>query len=188
MFGRMGMWLQDFLNGYVAQVVTQLSPWLPLIALPWLTVYIASYGFAVMRGEVSEPFGTFTWKMIKMTAIFAVAWLGGRYMSIVFDTANGIQDGMATVFIKSGFASGGPTTVWGALDAANDQADKLLQILWQGADMWRLDLVLASIVFSTGTIVLMVVGAFVTLVAKVFMSFAAAIGPLAVLCLMFKPT
>lgn len=189
MFAQLGTWLTDFLTGYVAGVVATVSAALVPIALLWLTVYIANYGYAVTRGEASDPFATFAWKMVKMMFITAFALGAGTYMSTVFATADGIQDGMATIFIKGAAYSGSmPTTVFGSLDAANDKANALLAVIWGDAGMWRLDLVLASIFFSLGTAIFLILGTFVALLSKVILAFVMAIGPMAILTLMFRTT
>lgn len=188
MFERAGAWLTTFTSGYVARVVGDLATGLSVIALIWLTVYIANYGYAVVRGEVQEPMSVFAWKMTKMAFILAFALSASRFMSIVFATADGLQDSMATIFLRGGFEQSAPTTVFGALDLANNRANDILKDLWRDASMWRLDLVFASMLFSTGTVVFLVLGAFVTLLSKVILTFALALGPMAILCLMFKPT
>jgi type IV secretion system protein VirB6 len=189
MFGQLGAWLTQFLNGYVARVSGDLATALVGIATAWLTVYIANYGYAVVRGEVQEPLSVFGWKMIKMAFILGIALSGGRYMDVVFTTANGMQDSMATVFLAGPqYNQSAPTTVFGALDAANNRANDILKVIWRDAGITRLDLVVASITFSLGTIVFLLFGAFVALLSKVILTFALAIGPIAVLCLMFKPT
>ena len=189
MFGRLGLWLSQFTSGYVARVVGDLSTGLSVIALIWLTVYIANYGYAVVRGEVQEPMSVFAWKMTKMAFILAFALSAARYMSFVFTTADGLQDSMATIFLGGGqYNDSAPTTVFGALDRANDRANDILKDIWRDASMWRLDLVFASMLFSTGTVVFLVLGAFVTVLSKVILTFALALGPVAILCLMFKPT
>jgi len=190
MFGRLGFWLTQFTSGYVARAVGDLSTGLSVIALIWLTVYIANYGYAVVRGEVQEPMSVFAWKMTKMAFILAFALSAARYMSFVFTTADGLQDSMATIFLHGGggFDESAPTTVFGALDTANNRANDILKEIWRDASMWRLDLVFASVLFSTGTVLFLVLGAFVTLLSKVVLTFALALGPVAILCLMFKPT
>lgn len=186
MFLELGVWLTTFLNGYVAGVVATISAALTPVALIWLTVYIANYGYAVTRGEASDPLSTFAWKMVKMMFIMALALSAGRFMDVAFNTADGLQDGMATIFLKGGFADSAPITVFGALDDANNRANDLLQILWKDAGITRLDLVLASIFFSLGTTIFLVLGAFVTLLSKVILAFAMAVGPIAILTLMFR--
>lgn len=188
MFAQLGLWLSTFLGGYVAGVVGTVAAALRPVAVIWLTVYIANYGYAVTRGEASDPFSTFAWKMVKMMFIMALALSAGTFMNVVFTTADGLQDGMATIFLRSGAEYGGsaPATVFGALDAANDQANALLTTLWGDAGMWRLDLVVASILFALGTVIFLVLGAFVALLSKVILAFAMAIGPIAILTLMFR--
>ena len=189
MFAQLGAWLTAFLNGYVAGVVGALSAALVPIALIWLTIYIANYGYAVTRGEASDPFSTFAWKIVKMMFITAFALGAGSYMNVVFATADGLQDGMAAIFLRGGrFNDSAPATVFGSLDAANDQANAVLVTLWKDAGMWRLDLVAASILFSLGTVIFLVLGTFVALLSKVVLAFALAIGPIAILCLMFRVT
>ena len=189
MFSQLGAWLTTFLTGYVSTVVGTLATGLTPIALIWLTVYIANYGYAVTRGEASDPFSTFAWKMVKMMFIMAFALSATRYMDVVFNTADGLQDGMATIFLRGGrFSGSAPATVFGSLDAASDQANALLVSLWGDAGITRLDLVLASMLFSLGTVIFLVLGAFVALLSKVILAFSLAIGPVAILCLMFKVT
>jgi type IV secretion system protein VirB6 len=189
MFGKLGLWLSQFTSGYVARVVGDLSTGLSVIALIWLTVYIANYGYAVVRGEVQEPMSVFAWKMVKMGFILAFALSASRYMSFVFTTADGLQDSMATIFLGGGrYSQSAPTTVFGALDTANNRANDILKLIWRDAGILRLDLVFASMMFSAGTVILLVLGAFVTLLSKVILTFALALGPVSILCLMFKPT
>ena len=188
MFAMLGGWISQFLDGYVVAVVTALCSALRPIALIWLTVYIANYGYAVSRGEASEPFAVFGWKMVKISFILTFALVSGTYMNIVFSTANGMQDGMATLFIHGSYGDSAPTTVFGALDRANDVANALLKKLWGDAGITRLDLVLASMIFSVGTVIFLAFGAIVTVMSKVLLAFALAIGPIPILALMFKPT
>ncbi len=187
MFTLLGTWLTTFLDGYVARVVGLLAAALAPIALIWLTVYVANYGYAVTRGEASDPFSTFAWKMVKMMFIMAFALVPANYMGDIFNTANGLQDGMANIFLSGNqFDRSAPATVFGSLDAANDQANQMLVTLWGDAGIWRIDLIVASILFSLGTIIFLVLGAFVALLSKVILAFTLAIGPIAILTLMFR--
>ena len=188
MFQQIGSWLTSFLSGYVAGIVATLTADLAPIALIWLTVYIANYGYAVARGEASEPLAVFGWKMIKIAFILSFALGAGNYMNVVFGTANGMQDSMATVFMSGTDTQGAPTTVFGSLDQANDTANLLLKQLWGDAGITRLDLVLASLIFSLGTVIFLAFGLIVTIMSKMILAFALAIGPISILTLMFKPT
>ena len=84
------------------------------IALLLVTIYVAVYGLAVMRGEASEPVGTFAWKMVKVGAILSFALPGLYYSGNVVAWATGLQDGLATLFVAPRAAAA--TTAFGALD------------------------------------------------------------------------
>jgi type IV secretion system protein VirB6 len=141
---------------------------------------------AVMRGEATEPVGTFAWKMAKVGAILSFALPGLYYSGNVAAAATGLQDDLATLFVAPRAAAA--ATAFGALDLANTAANEQLALLWKDAGMFRLDLVVASLLFSLGTTIFLVLGAFVGLLGKLILTFALAIGPLAILCLLFKPT
>ena len=186
MFARLETWFNAFFLGYSARVSGDLAAGLVPIALLLVTVYIGIYGLAVMRGEAPEPVGTFAWKMVKVGAILSFALPGLYYSANISAAANGLQDGLATLFVAPRGVA--PATAFGALDLANTAANEQLALLWRDASMFRLDLVLASILFSLGTTIFLVLGAFVALLGKLILTFALAIGPLAILCLLFKST
>lgn len=186
MFARLEAWFNAFFLGYAARVSSDLAVGLVPVALPLVTVYVAVYGLAVMRGEAPEPVGTFAWKMVKVGAILSFALPGLYYSGNVAAAAMGLQDSLATLFVAPGAVV--VTTAFGALDLANTAANEQLALLWKDAGMFRLDLVLASLLFSLGTTIFLVLGAFVALLGKLILTFALAIGPLAILGLLFKPT
>ena len=186
MFAKLEAWFNVFFLGYAARVSGDLATGLVPVALALVTIYIAVYGLAVMRGEASEPVGTFAWKMVKVGAILSFALPGLYYSGNVVAWATGLQDGLATLFVAPSAAA--PSTAFGALDLANTAANEQLALLWKDAGMFRLDLVLASLLFSLGTIIFLVLGAFVGLLGKLILTFALAIGPLAILSLLFKST
>jgi type IV secretion system protein VirB6 len=186
MFARLETWFNAFFLGYAARVSGDLAVGLVPIALLLVTVYVAAYGLAVMRGEASEPVSIFAWKMVKIGAILSFALPGLYYSGNVAAAATGLQDGLATLFVAPRAVAA--ATAFGALDLANTAANEQLALLWKDASMFRLDLVLASLLFSLGTTIFLVLGAFVALLGKLILTFALAIGPLAILCLLFKPT
>jgi type IV secretion system protein VirB6 len=186
MFAKLEAWFNAFFLGYAARVSGDLAVGLVPVALALVTVYVAIYGLAVMRGEATEPVGTFAWKMAKVGAILSFALPGLYYSGNVAAAATGLQDGLATLFVAPRAVAA--ATAFGALDLANTAANEQLALLWKDAGMFRLDLVLASLLFSLGTTIFLVLGAFVALLGKLILTFALAIGPIAILCLLFKPT
>lgn len=186
MFARLEAWFNLFFLGYAGRVSADLAAGLVPVALAGVTIYVGIFGLAVMRGEAPEPIGTFAWKIVKVMAIMSFALPGLIYSGNVIGWATGLQDGLANLFLAPRGAAA--ATAFGALDLANTAANQQLALLWRDAGMFRLDLVLASVLFSLGTTILLVLGAFVGLLGKLILTFALAIGPLAILCLLFKST
>jgi hypothetical protein len=56
------------------------------------------------------------------------------------------------------------------------------------ASMFRLDLVFAAVVFSIGSVIFLCIALFVVTLAKLFLTFVIAVGPLFILCLAWRPT
>lgn len=185
MFDRFDALLAAFVANYAQNIATTLAAGLSVPALALVTAQIVIYGLAVMRGEAQEPMGQFAWTMVRTMAILSFAIGGLTYTQWVIPAANQAQDNMAALFVR-GLPAG--TTAFGALDVANNQANDLLKLLWRDASMLRLDLVLASVLFSAGTAAFLLVGLAVTFVARILLIFALAVGPLFILALLFRAT
>jgi type IV secretion system protein VirB6 len=184
-FERFDALLAAFVANYAQTVATTLAAGLAAPALLLVTAKIVIFGLAVMRGEADEPLGQFTWNMVQTMAVLTFAIGGLAYSQWVLPTATQAQDGMATLFIR-GLPAG--ASAFAALDAVNNQANDLLKVLWRDATLLRVDLVVASLLFSAGTAAFLIVGLAVSFVARVLMVFVLAVGPLFILSLLFKST
>jgi type IV secretion system protein VirB6 len=188
MFTWVGAQFNAILDAYVLGVVNALAAAITPIALTAMTLWVALYGWAVLRNEVSETVPTFLWKVFKIGLILAFALQAGFYISNVADTADALATGVATTFLPAGTD---PTTVaspYGLLDAFNDKASVLVLDLMRDAGIMRLDLLLAGAVCSIGNVIFLCVALFVVTLAKLFLTFVIAIGPLFILCLAWRPT
>ena len=171
MFTWIGSKFTAILGTYVLGVVTSLMTAIAPIALTAMTIWVALYGWAVLRNEVSESVPTFLWKVFKIGLVLAFALQSAFYIANVSDTANALATGVATTFLP---AATDPTTVsspYALLDAFNDKASQLVLDLMKDAGITRLDLLLAVVTLS-----------------KVFLTFVIAVGPIFILCLAWRPT
>jgi type IV secretion system protein VirB6 len=188
MFTWVGNQLSAVLNTYVLNVVTTLIAAITPIALSAMTIWILAYGWAVLRNEVSDPLPSFTWKVFKIGLVLAIALQGGFYISTIADTANDLAVGVATTFLPAGVNPGTVTTPYTLLDNFNDEASAQVADIMKNASMFRLDLVLAAVIFSIGSVVFLCIALFVVTLSKLFLTFVIAIGPIFVLCLAWRPT
>ena len=188
MFNWVGLQLDGILSTYVLNVVSALMAGLAPIALICMTIWVTLYGWAILRNEVSETLPVFMWKVFKIGLVLAFALQSGFYISNVADTANGLAMGVASTFLPAGVDPATVATPYALLDKFNDDASSQVADIMKEASMFRLDLVLAGVVFSIGSVVFLCIALFVVTLSKLFLTFVIAIGPLFILCLAWRPT
>lgn len=188
MFTWVGKTIDTVLDSYVLGVVSTLMTHLQPVALTAMSIWVLLYGWAVLRNEVSETVPVFLWKVVKLSLILAFALQSGVYISHVADTANAMAMGVASTFVPSGADPMVTTGPYALLDEFNDDASNQTADIMKEASLFRLDLVLAGIVFSFGSVIYLSIALFVITLAKLFLTFVIAIGPLFILCLAWRPT
>jgi len=188
MFAWVGAKFDAILSTYVLGVVSTLMTSIAPIALTAMTIWVALYGWAILRNEVSETLPVFMWKVFKISLVLAFALQSGFYISNVSDSANALAMGVASTFVPSGVDPATVTTPYALLDKFNDDASAQVADIMKEASMFRLDLVLAAVVFSIGSVIFLCIALFVVTLAKLFLTFVVAIGPLFILCLAWRPT
>lgn len=188
MFNWVGSQFDSVLSTYVLGVVAALIGAITPIALSAMTLWVALYGWAVLRNEVSETLPTFMWKVFKIGVVLAFALQSGFYIANVSDSANSLAMGVASTFLPAAVDPATVTTPYVLLDKFNDKASEQVADIMKEASMFRLDLVLAGIIFSIGSVVFLCIALFVVTLSKLFLTFVIAIGPLFILCLAWRPT
>jgi len=188
MFAWVGSQFDAILSAYVLGVVSSLMSAITPIALTAMTIWVALYGWAVLRNEVSETVPTFVWKVFKIGLVLAFALQSGFYISNVSDTANALAMGVASTFLPAGVDPSTVISPYALLDKFNDDASAQVADIMKEASMFRLDLMLAGAIFSIGSVLFLCIGLFVVTLAKLFLTFVIAVGPLFILCLAWRPT
>jgi len=188
MFAWVGSQFDGVLNTYVLGVVATLMTAITPVALSAMTIWVALFGWAVLRNEVSDTVPAFVWKVFKIGLVLAFALQSGIYISQVAETANALATGVATTFLPPTVNPATITTPYAILDAFNERASQLVVDLLKDAGITRLDLVFAAIVTAFGNVIFLCLALFVVTLAKVFLTFTLAVGPLFILCLAWRPT
>ncbi|MBA4343287.1 MAG: conjugal transfer protein TrbL [Methylibium sp.] len=188
MFTWVGNQFDTILGTYVLSVVSSLMTAITPIALTSMTIWVALYGWAVLRNEVAETLPVFMWKVFKIGLILAFALQPAVYVSNVSETANALATGVATTFLPPAIDPEAVTSPYTLLDAFNEQCSLLVLDLLKDAGIMRLDLVLAAVVTAVGNVLFLCVALFVVTLAKLVLSFVIAVGPLFILCLAWRPT
>jgi type IV secretion system protein VirB6 len=188
MFTWLGSKITTILGTYVLGVVSSLMTALAPVALSVMTLWVILYGWAVVRNAVSESVPSFVWKVVKIGLVLAFALQSAFYVSNVSDAATSLAVGVATTFVPAGSPSTTVTSPYQLLDEFNDKASQQVGDIMAEAGITRLDLVLAAIVFSFGSVAFLCIAVFVVTLSTVFLTFIIAIGPIFVFCLAWKPT
>ena len=188
MFTWIGSKFDDILSTYVLGVVSALMGAIAPVALTAMTIWVALYGWAVLRNEVPETVPTFLWKVFKIGMVLAFALQSGFYISNVSDSANALAMGVASTFLPAAVDPATVSTPYALLDKFNDDASAQIADIMKEAGMFRLDLLLAATIFSVGSVVFLCMSLFVVTLAKLFLTFVIAIGPLFILGLAWRPT
>jgi len=188
MFNWVGSQFDAVLSNYVLSVVSKLMASLAPVALTAMTIWVSLYGWAVLRSEVSESIPTFVWKVFKIGLILAFALQSSMYINNVSDTANSLAMGVASTFLPTAVDPTTVATPYALLDKFNDDASAQVADIMKEASVFRLDLVLAAVIFSLGSVIFLCMALFVVTLSKLFLTFVTAIGPLFILSLAWKPT
>jgi type IV secretion system protein VirB6 len=188
MFAWVGSRFEGVLNTYVVSVVAALMTAIAPVALSCMTIWVALFGWAVLRNEVSDTVSAFVWKVFKIGMVLAFALQSSVYIANVAETANALATGVATTFLPPTSNPATIATPYAVLDAFNERASQLVVDLLKDAGITRLDLVFAAIVTAFGNVIFLCIALFVVTLAKVFLTFTLAVGPLFILCLAWRPT
>lgn len=188
MFAWVGNQLDIVLNGYLLSVVVALTNAIRPLALTAMTLWVGLYGWAVLRGQVTESLPNFVWQCFKTGLILAIALQTGLYVQTISNVADGLANGVPTIFLPAAVDPDTVTTPYALLDEFNERALELVMALMEDASLLRLDLLLAAAVTVIGNLVFLCVALFVVTLAKVLMTFVIAIGPVFVLALAWRPT
>jgi type IV secretion system protein VirB6 len=188
MFSWIGTQFTQILNSYATSVVASLMTALTPLALTLMTLWILLYGWAVLRNEVSETVPAFLWKVTKISLVLAFALQSSVYIPNVAESADALAMGVATTFVPAGADPVTVSSPYGLLDVFNDRANQLTLDLMKEAGITRLDLVFAAVVTAFGNVIFLCTALCVVSMAKLFLAFVIAIGPIFVLCLAWRPT
>lgn len=188
MFTWVGTQFTTILGTYVLGVVGTLMAAITPIALTCMTLWVTLYGWAVLRNEVPETLQTFLFKVVKIGLILAFALQSAFYIANVADTADSLAMGVASTFLPASAPATTVSSPYTLLDDFNDKASQQVSDIMKEAGLTRLDLVLAAVAFSIGSVIFLCIALFVVTLAKVFLTFVIAVGPIFILCLAWAPT
>jgi type IV secretion system protein VirB6 len=175
--------LAKYLAGTAAALAAGLAP----LIIIGITMWIALYGMAVMRGEVNDPFNIFVKNVIRISFIVLFALSSAIYQTYVVDSV----DAFITFLIQT-ISPNGPGDIFQTLDAFNSKmVDVGTGIIRHGTSnilgTGLLD-VLAGLLVLLAQEFLFLGCCGMSIVGKTALAFVLAFGPLFIAALAFPQT
>ncbi|HCS8317795.1 TPA: type IV secretion system protein, partial [Escherichia coli] len=140
------------------------------------TIYIMWRGYQTLAGKLSTPMEDTMWDIMRMAIILSfVANLGG-YLDGVIDAINGIKEGFS-----------GSDNIWQLLDTLWNKAKVLGKTLHDMDDSTYIkdEGMTAQFYVWLGIFVLMIITAFVSMIAEVMILLLSITAPIFIFCLMY---
>lgn len=171
--------LEVFLNERASSVIAEVSG--PLRAA--LVLYVLLYGFAILRGSITEPVMDFAIRSIKLALVYMLATTVA-YSQYVTEPLFGVLPDTLTRAVSG---SGVPD-VGSAFDQFFSRAAYLAEKIAMDASPINLaPWILAAVVYVVGALAA-AIGFGVVLIAKTALALLVALGPIFIACALFEST
>lgn len=168
---------------YVTDVAATTAGTIQGVGHSLLVIYVALWGWSMMRGIIQEPVMDGVWRIVKVTAIFYLATSSALYSQYV----SNLLYNWPSQFASQLQGAGAPDSVT-MLDTMLDKGTTLAGQAWEKANLANLGAyILAGIVYVLTWATTAITG-IIIIMAKLSLALTLAIGPLFILGLMFEPT
>jgi type IV secretion system protein VirB6 len=182
--------VDSYLNKFVITTSSSIATAIAPLVIVGFSIWILTYGYAVMRQEVSDPINVFVKNMIKFALVSSFALGTGIYQKDIIGAVQNLSSGLVSAVSTSSVTS--TSGILGSVDSLNDKGVELaVEVLAAGVSKlpmggW-LDLVSGILILFANGVLAFICGGY-TLFAKVALSFLLALGPLFIACISFAPT
>lgn len=140
------------------------------------TLYILWRGYQILAGKLSTPMEDVMWDIMRMAIILSFVANAGGYLDGVIDAINGLKEGFS-----------GGDNIWQLLDSLWDKAKVLGKTLhdMDNSTYIKDEGMTAQFYVWLGIFVLMIVTAFVSMIAEVMILLLSITAPIFIFCLTY---
>ncbi|KLU20607.1 conjugal transfer protein TraH [Caballeronia mineralivorans PML1(12)] len=214
LFTAIGGTLENGTTSYVTSVSAALSSALVPVVTTAVTIWIVTYGLAVVRGEAHEAVPAFAWRALKLAITLAFALSTGVYQEQVVTAINGATAGLAQTIQNAAAVSGAgnpgcgsvngtsvtatsATSIYQTLDCYDQQIDLVMDAYFDKAAHEGLSFsgmiagigdFLCGLVAALGGAIFLIVLAFEVVMARMLLELVLGLGPIFIACAAFAPT
>ncbi len=182
--------VNDALATYVSDVASNIIGAITPVTTSLLAIYVMLWGWAMMRGMISEPVMDGINRIVRLSLITGVALSVGRYNEYLSDFLWNTPDAMAG-YIASGYSDSASNTQY--LDSLWSQIYDIGDAFWQKASILNgvfqsIGLMVISILIWASGVAATAYAAYLLVLSKIALAILLGIGPMFVLLIMFEPT
>lgn len=218
LFTAIGGTLENGTATYVTSTSAALSSALVPVVTTAVTIWIITYGLAVVRGEAHEAVPAFAWRGLKVALILAFALGSGIYQSQLITAVNGATAGLAQTIQNAAASNGGGNPGCGAIstsEATGSSANDNNSGIYQTLDCYdqQVDLVveayfdkaahesvglsmvgaaigdlICGVVAGMGGAIFLIVLAVEVVMARLLLELVLGLGPIFIACAAFAPS
>jgi len=140
------------------------------------TLYILWRGYQTLAGKLSTPMEDVMWDIIRMAIILSFVANAGGYLDGIIDAINGLKEGFS-----------GGDNIWQLLDSLWDKAKVLGKTLhdMDNSTYIKDEGMTAQFYVWLGIFVLMIVTAFVSMIAEIMILLLSITAPIFIFCLLY---
>ncbi len=187
-FTRVDNGLSTYVNDVASNIIDAITP----VTTSLLAIYVMLWGWAMMRGMITEPVTDGINRIVRLSLIVGMALNIGRYNGYISDFLWNTPDAMAG-YIASGYSNGNTNVQY--LDSLMSQMYDLGDMFWTKANSTSgtlgipdIGLLIVSILIMGSGVAATGYSAFLLILSKMALAIILGVGPIFVLLIMFEPT
>ena len=215
LFTAVGGTLENGMSTYVTNVSSALSGALVPVVTTGVTIWVLTYGLAVVRGEAHEAVPAFAWRGLKVAITLAFALSAGIYQQQVVTAVDGATSGLAQTIQNAANTTGGGNPGCGSVNGSSVTGQGAATSIYQTLDCYdqQIDLVMdayfdkathegfspsglaaaigdftCGLVAALGGSIFLIVLAFEVVMARMLLDLVLGLGPVFIACAAFSPT
>lgn len=184
LFVRIFVLVNDTLNNYITTASTSAINFATPIITSMLLVWIVMWGYLLMFGKISEPVSDGVFRIIRIGTIFSLGLTIGTYNDVI---VNFFQNGPEYIASQ---VTGNNGNIAQTLDLLFVKVFLIAESAWKQGGIYNGNfgcylIALAVMVVGCGFVLFV---SFLTLLSKIMTTVLLGLGPLFIVCLLFKPT
>lgn len=183
--------LNTFAQDFSANIATEIAP----LVAGGLTLTFIVMGIMAVYGMLDRPFKELAWRMLWASVIMSMALTSAMYQTYVVDVLMTLPDELVASIASTALNNTDVATGQNAARAIEqlfDLGTYNAGLFFNEASMNPIDANLAPYIYGglvfLGTLLCCAVGALWLLIAKVILALMVGLGPIFIVCLIWKPT